>query len=255
MSDYLITRDGEELGSFDASQIQEGLKSGYFEATDWGWREGMDGWVALPELAGTTTAPASAAPAAATPQTRTIVAPASAPLRKPAAPQPQSVNPYAAPTASGAMPQKPTTGGVPYPVIAELTGTKPWVRLISVLMWLVCIFFIGAVLAILLFQSVLANALSQQGTHGGWGIVVGTAFFYGVTGMLIVYPTLKLSNYASNISRLAESQSFTHLTKALAEQRRFWKFYGIIIVIYICLIGLLILVALLLPSTSIVQPR
>ncbi|WP_395739672.1 DUF4339 domain-containing protein [Prosthecobacter sp.] len=255
MSDYLITRDGEELGSFDASQIQEGLKSGYFEATDWGWREGMDGWVALPELAGTATAPASTAPAAAPPQTRTIVSPASAPIRKPVAPQPQGVNPYAAPTASVAMPQKPTTGGVPYPVIAELNGTKPWVRFISVLMWLVCIFFIAVVLIILATHTVIAKTMSDMGSSLGWGFLVATAFFYGVTGMLIVYPTLKLSNYASNISRLAESQSFTHLTKALAEQRRFWKFYGIIIAIYMCLVALLILVALLQPSTSIVQPR
>jgi hypothetical protein len=253
MSAYLITRDGEELGSFEASQIQEGLKTGYFQATDWGWREGMDGWVALPELAGTTTAPAITAPAAAAPKGRTIVAPSSAPIRKPAGEKPaENLNPYAAPTANvkgGAV------GAVPYPVIAELTGTKPWVRLISVLMWIVCIIFIGMVLAILLFQSVFANTLSQSGSNMGWGIVVGTAFFHGVTAMLIVYPTLKLSNYASNIARLASSQSFTHLTAALGEQRRFWKFYGIIIVIYLCLAALFVLLVLLLPSMSVVKPQ
>ncbi len=244
MSAYLVTREGQELGSFEAIQIQDGLKTGFFHATDWGWREGMSGWQALPEIVGPTAAP----------QARALASPTSAPIKQPTGLKPDSLNPFAAPTANvraGAV------GAVPYPVIAELTGTKPWVRLISVLMWILCILFIGVVLAILLFQSVFANAMAQSGSNMGWGVVVGTAFFYGVTAMLIVYPTMKLSNYASNISRLAESQSFTHLTKALGEQRRFWKFYGIIILIYLCLAALFILLMVLTAgaSTSIVHPR
>jgi hypothetical protein len=41
MSDYTVSRDEQQLGSFDLSQIEEGLKTGYFKPDDWGWRQGM----------------------------------------------------------------------------------------------------------------------------------------------------------------------------------------------------------------------
>ena len=78
--------------------------------------------------------------------------------------------------------------------------------------------------------------------------MIFTVFFLGITAVLIVYPTLKLSKYAANISRLVESHSFADLNDALAEQRRFWKFYGIIALIYIILVALGVLSSLLGPG-------
>ncbi|MDI1312660.1 DUF5362 family protein [Prosthecobacter sp.] len=233
MSAYLITRDGQELGSFDATQIQEGLKTGFFQATDWGWREGMTGWQGLTEIVGT------AAPANTAPQARTNAAPSSAPITKPKGLTPANVNPYAAPSAKT---QSGAIGAVPLPIIAELTGTKPWVRLISILMWLVCALFLLSIVGNLIIGVVTASAMADKGNGGmGFGMLVFMMVFFGITAMLIVYPTLKLSKYASCISRLAESQSFTDLTAALAEQRRFWKFYGIITLIYLIFAALFLL--------------
>ncbi len=217
MSAYLVNRDGKELGSFDVSQIQEGLKTGSLQATDWGWREGMASWKGLAEIVATSSAP----------QAKAIATPSSAPDRNPAGSKPGDLNPYAAPTAN--VVQTSATGAVPYAIIEELKGTKPWVRLISVLMWIGCVVFIIVEVGLLL------TALSKEG--GAYAL--GTAVGYGLATILIVYPTLKLSKYASNISRLADSQSFDDLAAALKEQRRFWKFYGILMVIYLSVLAII----------------
>lgn len=227
MSAYKICREGQELGMFEKSQIHEGLQTGYFQATDWGWCEGMTDWQALPDLLGAAAQPA----VSAAPKAKPISSPSSVGTRKPSGTTTSSLNPYAAPSSKT---QGGAVGAVPFPVIAELSGTKPWVRFISVLMWLVCLLVILGVVIGLIVGSFGANAMAQAGAGGmGYGMLFGMALGYGISAMLIIYPTLKLSKYASNISKLAQSQSFTDLTAALAEQRRFWKFYGILILIYL----------------------
>ena len=235
MSAYLVNRNGQELGSFDVSQIQAGLKSGSLQATDWGWREGMASWQGLAEIAATTPAPQ---PSGSAPQAKAIAAPTisnpvSAPVRQPVAlNKPDGINPYAAPTAN----TQPSGGGViPPDVINELTGTKPWVRFISVLMWIGCAAFLLIIVFNLFFGAAIAKA---GGAQAGAAYMIGTTIGYGLMALLVIYPTLKLSKYASNIGRLADSRSFTDMAAALREQRRFWKFYGILMIIYLSFVAL-----------------
>jgi hypothetical protein len=260
MSAYLVTRDGQELGSFEATQIQEGLKTGFFQATDWGWREGMASWQGLAEIFVTGSAPLATIPApqattsapqptGIAPQAKAIAAPAisnpaSAPVRQPTAlKKTDALNPYAAPTAN----TQPSGGGVvPADVINELTGTKPWVRFISVLMWIVVAFMLLFVVLYLIIGLVGGSALIKAGAAGaGVALMIGVSLGLGVASLLIIYPTLKLSKYASNIGRLAESRSFADMAAALAEQRRFWKFQGILLIIQLsfALLSLLLMLA------------
>ena len=249
MSTYLVTRDGQELGSFEATQIQDGLKTGSFQATDWGWREGMASWQGLAEIFATGSAPLATSPApqptGIAPQAKAIAAPTisnpiSAPVRQPTAlKKADGLNPYAAPTAN----TQPAGGNgvVPLDVINELTGTKPWVRFISVLMWIVVGCFLLFVVFNLFFGAAIAKA---AGTQAGMAYMIGTSIGFALMGLLIIYPTLKLSNYASNIGRLAESRSFADMAAALKEQRRFWKFYGIMTLIQLSIAALFLLLGL-----------
>jgi len=146
-------------------------------------------------------------------------------------------NPYASPTAnpygsSSAL----STDAVSPATIAELAGTKPWVRLISVIMWIVCALMIAGVAGV--------SQLSGNSAAGGTAMLIGMVVGYGLSALLIIYPTLKLHNYASNIGRLTASHSVADLNAALAEQRRYWKFLGILMVIYLCFILLFLLLAL-----------
>ena len=243
MSAYLVNRNGQELGSFDVSQIQEGLKSGSLQATDWGWREGMASWQGLAEIVATTPVPQ---PSGIAPQAKAIAAPTisnpvSAPVRQPTAVnKPDGLNPYAAPTAN--VQPSGGSGVVPPDVINELTGTRPWVRFISVLMWIGCSIFLLIVVVNLFLGIWGGSTLIKSGSAGaGVAFMIGTTIGYGLMSLLVVYPTMKLSKYASNIGRLADSRSFTDMAAALREQRRFWKFYGILMIIYLSFVVLFLL--------------
>lgn len=233
MSDYLITREGQELGSYSISQIQDGLKTGHFKSTDWGWQEGMENWKALTEIAGPAPAGSPGLPKPA--PSKTISSPLSAPVKRPVEVRsPDGVNPYSAPVAS--IDITGFSGAVPPSVVAELKGTKPWVRLISVFMWLGVLLMVAFVVINIMFGAAIAQA-SGAGALGS-AYVIGTTIGYGLATLLLLYPTLKLTKYASNISSFTQTRSFVDLALALAEQRRFWKFYGIIILIQICIMVL-----------------
>ena len=249
MSDYLITREGKELGSYSITQIQEGLKTGTFKDTDWGWREGMEGWLGLSEIAGSSAAAALNLPKPTS--TKGISSPLSAPVKKlAAAKNPEGLNPYAAPAAGGDLAD--LSGGVHPLVLAELRGTRPWVRFLSVLMWIVVAFMILAIIGQIMFGTVMMQMAGVKEVGAAYTVMV--TVIYGFATLLVLYPTLKLSKYASGITRLVQSRSSTDLAAALAEQRRFWKFHGIITLIYLSLVVLAIVLALLFAPRNLQLP-
>ena len=231
MSAYLVNRAGQELGSFTLTQIKAGLAKGELQGTDWGWQDGMADWKPLSTLVGSTLAPL---PAASAPMVRE--------------PNPPTINPYASPAGRVAQPlgSSPLTGGyVPAETVDELARTKPWVRLISVLMTIGCVLVLGSLLVNVLSLATLSSKFGSSLGGAEIGLIFGALVFMGITAVLIVYPTVKLSKYATNIGRLVESKNFLDLTAALREQRRFWRFYGILAVLYLCLIGCVVLLVLL----------
>lgn len=225
MSAYQITREGQNLGSFEAAQIQEGLQTGQFLPSDWGWREGMSGWQGLTEIFSTSPALKRAG----------ISTSFSALIKKSAVTKPpESLNPYASPSSNVVVAAGGTSGTVPFPVIEELTNTRPWVRTIAILLWisfslltLGCIVMAGLGLLGLMSKSGI-------GPMGGPEMII-LFVLYGIFSALTYYPARKLSKYAANIASLAKSQSFTDLTEALTEQRRVWKFTATLMIIYVAL--------------------
>lgn len=153
-------------------------------------------------------------------------------------------NPYSSPsanvygTSSGGAAVSPGT-------IAQLAGTKPWVRFMSVLMWLGALCVIGGIIIMLVASSA---GMAQMGGIGGAeaGMLVGMMISYGFMALLMIYPASKMWKYANSIDRLIASHSVADLDAALTEQRRYWKFNGIIVIIGICfaLIGFIAAIAM-----------
>ncbi|OYW75359.1 MAG: hypothetical protein B7Z37_13705 [Verrucomicrobia bacterium 12-59-8] len=118
--------------------------------------------------------------------------------------------------------------------IAILSATRPWVRFMSVLMW------IGVALMLLVaagmgLVSVLGAAKSiSSGPLGGVQLVV-FAVIYGVLAFLYIFPAIKLWKYANRIGSLGATRSVADLDAALNEQRSFWKFVGVMTIIMISL--------------------
>ena len=206
MSSYLVTREGQELGTFKTAKIAKGLKTGFFRLSDLGWRE-VSGWQCLAEIVGSGNAAGSHS---------------NSPL--------MNSDSLSLPADNTPGTQTESYSAVPPIVLAALTGTKPWVRFISILMWIevtLCALFFA-------FQALATARLLPP--NSGHIIPVGPqsqafATICLVFSLLILYPTLKLNKYAATIARLAESQSFSDLAVALTEQRRFWKYYGILMIL------------------------
>ena len=197
MSVYLVTREGQELGTFKTSKIEKGLRTGFFRLSDLVWRE-TSGWHGLFEIAGSANTAAS-----------------------PSGANPDGFHPHAAPMANA---RAAASIVVPPTLIEELAETRPWVRFISVAMGIGC----ALMIPVFLFMPVdEARAFSATCL---------------LAPLLLLYPAVKLSNYASQITLLAKSQSPADLAMALTEQHRFWRFCGIML-LFLVFLGLLLLIA------------
>ena len=131
--------------------------------------------------------------------------------------------------------------------VEQLAATKPWVRFISVMM------FIGAGLMLL-----AAAGMVVMSVVGGTGGTLGNpaknplagpmgfamAALYVALSIIYVFPGVKLWKYASSIAMLLQTGRNGDLVAALNQQRSFWKFIGVFLIVIlavyiIAIIGLM----------------
>ncbi|WP_395750788.1 hypothetical protein [Prosthecobacter sp.] len=220
MSAYLITREGQDLGTYTTSQIEKGLETKFFRVSDLAWCE-ADGWKVLTEIVGSVQAPAS------------IQAPSlelGPALEEPDIPKPATLNPIAATMVQA---RAAASAMITPSVMSELSRTWPWLRLISSVMAIVCVLIILAGLFLAFNGDSSWAALRAQHLSRDTRTLLVAAVCTLLT-FLLLYPALKLSNYADNIARLSQTQSPADLAVALAEQRRVWRFCGILTLLYLC---------------------
>jgi hypothetical protein len=166
-----------------------------------------------------------------------------------------------------------TSGGavetVAASTIAQLAGTKPWIRFLSVILWIAsgflalgsCIYALIAAAGPSMFANnpVFANnpafknnPLFANSPAFMTGLMIGTAVYFGVFAFLTIYPALKLWKYANRIATLMATRAIVDLDAALTEQRRYWKFNGILTIIGICMfvIGVIAFFALIVTAAQ-----
>lgn len=138
-----------------------------------------------------------------------------------------TTDPYATP-AMNLPPTYSAEGAISQGVLAQLAGTKPWVRFFSVMM------FIGA--GLMLVVAAFMLLIGSVGTFAGQknampaGAMMGIAIVYALLAFVYIYPALKLWKYASGIGDLLISGRMMDLESALSQQRSFWKFLGIMMI-------------------------
>jgi hypothetical protein len=126
-------------------------------------------------------------------------------------------------------------------IMNSLRVTRPWTRFLSILG------FIGTGLTVLT----------------GLGIMVGGNFIpispkappliylgigYILTSFLYLVPSIWLSKYSSAIDSFLKGGDAVQLGKAIAYQKSFWKFVGILVLVSIIIAVLGILAAILIPT-------
>ncbi len=123
--------------------------------------------------------------------------------------------------------------------IQLLTETRPWGRLIGILL------MIGAVLMVLFAGAIFV--MSIVGGIGGDAIgpiegIIGLV--YGGMAFLYVYPALCLLRYGSAITQAESSGQIASVNEAILQQKKFWKFVGVVTVIVFGLYILMILLSI-----------
>lgn len=124
-----------------------------------------------------------------------------------------------------------------------LSGTQPWVRLISIL---------GFISAGLMIVSGVFIALFGMAAMGSGVEALALGIMYPLFGILYIVPSLYLFRYASRINDYVRGGQEIQLELALDSQRAFWKFVGVLTVIGI-VIGILGIVAAILVPTLIMM--
>lgn len=214
-------QQGQVQGPVSEEQLKALLASGALAWTDLVWREGMAEWSAanqVPEL---------------------IQAPAPARIELDLAPTPAApANPFSPPQAEliGASWGGPAQGSVSADVVELLRQTKPWVRLLAVLGFIGIGFMILGSLAMLAVSSASHSAMPL-------GAGVGIMLVYLVMAGFQFPAALFLNRYASRIGTLVDSGSPEALQEALAAQKSFWRYVGILTLVFICLYVVVIVVA------------
>lgn len=157
-----------------------------------------------------------------------------------------TMSPYQTPSHSSE--NRDDSSAVSAMVVNQLVRTRGWVRLCSVLGFIGSALMVLAGLAMLLggaaASATMATNTASSAMYGS-GMMAGMGAAYLVFSILYIYPSLKLWQYASGISKLETSQHTIDLETALDKQRSFWKFVGLMFTIILCLYALAIVIGII----------
>lgn len=126
-------------------------------------------------------------------------------------------------------------------MLESLRRTKPWVRFLSILGFISVVFVLLGAVAMLLG----GGALMMQGDAGQEVpafLPMLMAGVYVLMAILYFFPSLYLFKYASAIGALLENGGSADMEDALARQKSFFKFYGVLVLVMI-IVGVLGMIA------------
>jgi hypothetical protein len=143
-------------------------------------------------------------------------------------------DPYKPPAVSLDAPPAPDPPApVPASVVALLAQTRPWVKLLAVL------FFVGLGCGVTIALVALSTSF---GSREGRSILMS---FVPMMIVLLFYipPALHLWHYAKRIRALQDGGGLPALEEALASQKSFWKYMGVLAAVMLCLYAVVFVAA------------
>ena len=121
-------------------------------------------------------------------------------------------------------------------MVSHLEATKPWVRLMSIVL------FVSVALMVL---AGLVLMLMPASTMGGVGMGPMLGIFYLLLGGLYIFPAYFLHQFASSIRNFLNGGGDLAMEEALGSQKSFWRFVGILTLVFICLYAVVMVFAVL----------
>jgi hypothetical protein len=144
-------------------------------------------------------------------------------------------DPYKPPSAPIDGPRAGDGGGarVPDRVLALLAETRPWVKLVAALFFVV----VGLMIVFFVAAAALAPTAPGAGAALPWTLMPS-----GIVILLYVPGVLYLWRYAVALGQLEAGGGTDALEVALSHQKSFWKYVGILAIVFASLCALAVVV-------------
>ena len=155
---------------------------------------------------------------------------------------------------SGGQQMPPAPPVITSAMVEYLKQTKPWVRFISILMFVGTGFLLLAGILFVLGASAMS---SRFGSAFGGAPAALIGLVYVVLGALYIFPAVFLFRYASGIQKALTVDLISGMEEAIRSQKSFWRFVGILILIMMILwvvVLAFIILALILGSPATFRP-
>lgn len=117
--------------------------------------------------------------------------------------------------------------------LGYLRATRPWVKFLAIVGF---VFIVLMVLIGLLMALALSGAAAKTGPLAAFGPILGVVYI--VMAAVYLMPCLFMYRYAKAIAAIPGTGQAA-LEEALKQQKSFWKFMGILMLIILCLYALI----------------
>lgn len=250
-TDWYFAKQGQQHGPISSQEVKANIQQGKIARGDLVWCEGMAEWTA----AGRLQALAALFPVAHAAEGAAVMA--HQPVAGSHVPMEQGLqtsqvmqasvaqHAQSAQTLSYNNPRGHAAGQAQLTQygLELLRGTRPWTRLVGVVLFVAC----GLLVAISLLIIVLSLGTASMGPRGagiagGAGAILGV--FYILFGLLYFFPGLYLNRFANRVTDLINQPDERALERVLEAQRSFWRFVGIALLVVLCLNGVFLLFVL-----------
>ena len=115
-------------------------------------------------------------------------------------------------------------------MIESVKGIGPWTRFMSILGFIsVAFMIIGA--AVMLGISLFANNLGRPAMPGA--MLIAMSVLYVIIAILYIFPSIYLWNTAGAVVKMKKGDIVGGMEIALAKQKSFWKFIGIMVIVFL----------------------
>jgi hypothetical protein len=129
-------------------------------------------------------------------------------------------------------------------MIHQLDRTRPWVRLIGVLMIIGCVFIVLAGIFMMVMGGMPGMGEGMDSFTG-----MGLGVIYLLMAILYYFPAVYLLRYGSAIKHMQGRANTRLIEEALRHQASFWRFVGILaaamLVIYALILGVAVVVGVI----------
>jgi len=129
------------------------------------------------------------------------------------------------------------------PSINYLSETARWSRFLAIIGFISCGFM---VIAGLFFGSQMARLMPGVGDAGmTTAMSVFISFFIIFTSLIMFFPSLYLFNFSSKMRRALNNNDQPTLTESLKNLKSFFKFWGILLIVYLSFYALALIFAVI----------